>query len=458
MKLSALIVCRNEEGFVKDCIESIHPYVDEIIFVDNESEDKSAEIAKGFENVKLFTYPKTQNMGELRQFSLDQAQGEWIWQIDCDELYQKGSIETILRHINDPGEAISFRVWYYNVAWRNGYVQDNFYHFPDRLYKREVIDQYSGILPNDMTKVKPEYYTFRPFLEYDNQDDKSFENPKQPILPVKYYHLARTRGYNFEYTKWYQYNKNIHPETSHEELDRMTRLNQWVSGLYPTRKQETRETTIKNPKVSVIITNYNYNEYLPESVGSIKNQTYPAHEIIIVDDCSRVKPEIEGVKILQQKENRGVVESRNWGIYESTGDYYICIDADDILEPTFIEECLKEMKGDIQIVYSNYKVFGEASYECDYGEFSGEKLKQFQTIPSCCALVDRHCFELSGGYSNEDHWEDWGYWLRLSNLGFNFKRVDKFLFNYRRHAGSRIDLLDQNKEKKLEEFKKRHNI
>lgn len=457
MKLSALIVCKNEEIFVEDCIKNIEPFVDEIIFVDNNSTDRSKEIAEKHEKVKVFSYPETQNMGELRQFSLDQAKGEWIIQIDCDEMYSTDDMKSILEAINAPGEAISFRVGYYNVAWRYGYIQDNFEHYPDRIYRRDVIDRYDGILPNDMTKVKREFYAHRPFLEYDNKDDKSFENPKQPILPVKYYHLARTRGYNFEYNKWFRYNKNIHPETPDFDIDRQTRKNQWVSGLYPIRKHEYERKEIQNPKVSVIITNYNYNEYLPESIGSVLGQTYKAHEIIVVDDHSRVAPTVpEGVKLLIQPENKGVASSRNWGIYESTGDYYICLDADDILESNFIEETLKEMKGDVQIVYSNYKVFGEGSYECDYGEFSSEKLKQFQTIPSCCALIDRHCFELSGGYDPTAHYEDWDHWQNLDRLGFTFKRVDKFLFRYRRHQGSRIDLLDQKKEEETLKIKQKY--
>lgn len=472
--LGAYILIHNEKDILQKCIDLLLPYVDELLLVNHGSTDGSFEIMKKYiKNPKVtlleLYYEEPVNMGLVRTLCYGAMKSDWILACDADEYYPQESMQKIREFIENPGEAISARVKYHNIAWRSGFKQANFDHAPDRIYKRDVIDKCEGILPLDMQFVKKEYLSAPNkkkgsigVLEYDNEEDKSFEHPRQPILNVYYYHLARTRGYNFEYEKNSKYQKNMHPDWSEEECRKMARINHWTSGLYDIEKIDVPyyipTQNIKNPKVSVIITNYNYNEYLPESVGSIKNQTYQAHEIIIVDDCSRVKPEIEGVKILQQKENRGVSECRNWGIYESTGDYYICLDADDVLEPNFIEETLKEMKGDIQIVYSNYKVFGESSYECNYGEFSREKLKEFQTIPSCCALIDRHCFELSGGYSNKDHWEDWGYWLKLSNLGFNFKRVDQFLFNYRRHAGSRIDLLDQNKEEKLKEFKKMHNL
>lgn len=211
-KISALIVAKNEAPFIRGCIERILPFVTEIIFVDNESDDDTASIARSIQSnkIKHFSHPKTDNMGDLRQFSLNQATGEWIWQIDCDEWYEAEDCVKIVEAINNPGVSISFRVGYHQMSWRDGFKQANFYHFPDRIYRRDVVDEYAGMLPNDMTKVKKGFYTYRPFLEYDNSSDKSFENPRQPILNAFYYHLARTRGYNQELRKWFRYNAIIH--------------------------------------------------------------------------------------------------------------------------------------------------------------------------------------------------------------------------------------------------------
>ena len=43
---------------------------------------------------------------------------------------------------------------------------------------------------------------------------------------------------------------------------------------------------INSKKVSVVIPNYNYENYIEERIDSILMQTYPIHELIILDDCS----------------------------------------------------------------------------------------------------------------------------------------------------------------------------
>jgi glycosyltransferase involved in cell wall biosynthesis len=461
MKLSALIVCRNEEDFVKDCIEAIHPYVDEIIFVDNESEDKSAEIAKEFDKVKLFTYPKTQNMGELRQFSLDQAQGEWIWQIDCDEWYPKEACELIVETIQNEKEAISFRVGYHQLSWRYGYKQSNFTHYPDRLYRKDVIDKYDGLLPNDMTKVKPEYYTFRPFLEYDNQSDKSFENPKQPILPVFYYHLARTRGFNFEYNKWKRYN-TINHNIEESKIDEITRINQWVSGLYDIEKTEVPFEIPKTmQKVSIIIPNFQYAQYVGDAIESCQRQTIKPYEIIVVDDGSHDNSReiIDRYDVIKKYiQNGGVAHARNVGANIATGDYLIFLDADDEIEPDYIEKTLLKMKGDIQVVYTDFRMFGDVDHIVKEQDYSDENMRRWQLVPSTCALIDRRIFEQVGGFDNGEHYEDWGFWLRVSKQGFNFYHIEEPLFRYRKHGKSRIDLLDERQEEGFKQLRERYNI
>ena len=52
-------------------------------------------------------------------------------------------------------------------------------------------------------------------------------------------------------------------------------------------KTKAKKVKIENPKkVSVIIPNYNYQDYIIERIDSILLQTYPIYELIILDDCS----------------------------------------------------------------------------------------------------------------------------------------------------------------------------
>jgi hypothetical protein len=317
------------------------------------------------------------------------------------------------------------------------------------------------MLPNDMTKVKREFYTFRPFLEYDNQGDNSFENPKQPILPVKYYHLARTRGFNYEYNKWKRYNEISHKDWSPEYIAEMTRVNQWVSGLYGLEKIDILfEIPKTEPKVSIIIPNHNYALFVGKAIESCQNQTIKPYEIIVVDDLS-TDNSIEviskyPVNLIRQNHNSGVAAARNAGAINSTGDYLIFLDADDELAPTFIEETLKEMKDDTQVVYTDIQFIGESDYIHSYKDFSLQDLKENQNIPSACALIDRRVFEQVGGFALDEWYEDYGWWLRIATKGLNFKHIAKPLFRYRKHGESRINMLDTKQEYGFNQLRERY--
>lgn len=476
MKLSALYVVRNEEDILEQSLDLTHPYVDEIILVDMQSTDRTAEIARKFSKVKYFEYPYSEplNMGDARTFSLQQATGDWFLQCDADELYPKESMEKIREFVENPGDAISCRVKYFNVAWRKGYVEP-IEHYPDRLYKREVVEKYHGVLPLDMTIVKPEFRQVKckgkgieGVLEYDNPDDTSFEHPHQPIRQdIIFYHMARARGYNFELNKRLKYEKFTHPDKEDAENERNARWNQWVNGLYPMEEHSFPEIIPKrilpNPKVSVIIPCYNYELYVGQAIESCLNQTHKPHEIIVVDDAS-TDTSVEVIKkydvtLLQQDTNRDVSEARNRGIEASTGDFFICLDADDMLHPEYIEKTLKVMQEeDCEVVFTDMKMIGDIDVpHHQYPDFNPADLLKAQTIPSTCALVDRRCYDPYGGFDPEANYEDWDFWTNLAiQKKYRFKQIKEPLFIYRRKQGSRIARLDERQEFGRQQIKERY--
>jgi len=459
--LTALIVTRNEGELLNKCVEALLPYVDEIVVVDH---GEGSTLQK-HDKLKIYNYEYQTpiDMGAIRTFASEQATSDWIMIVDADEIYPPESLQTIKQFI-ETTNAISARVPYHNLAWKVGNEQI-IEHYPDRLYRRDVIDKCEGLLPNDMWKVKKEFYQFNPILEYDNRADNSFENPVQPIIQAPFYHLARTRGYNYEYWKRLNYQKNMHPEISEAEANANTRVNQWVTGLYDMQEIQVPENiptkNIPNPKVSIIITNYNYAHYLKECVDSCKANN--PHEIIIIDDHSTDRSyemitKMEGVIFIPHIFNQDVAQCRNEGIAHSTGDYFINVDADDRLKPDFIEKTLEAI-GDNQICYTDMHQFGDFEEEhYRYPDFSSEKLKEYQIVPSACALCDRRIFEASGGFDPSIVFEDWGWWLRLDSLGFKFTQVHEPLFEYRQHGKSRIDKLDADMAKGYAQLKENYGV
>ena len=103
MRLTACLVCFNEERWIDICIESMLPYVDEIICIDGGSTDNTINIIKQYPKVKYYiiTQPpqryKEYAEGERRNIINDLAKGEWIIHMDCDELFE----DSVWDHLNE---------------------------------------------------------------------------------------------------------------------------------------------------------------------------------------------------------------------------------------------------------------------------------------------------------------------------------------------------------------------
>ena len=84
MKLSVIILTRNEAHNIKDCIASVGDLADEIIIIDGESTDDTVEIAKNL-GAKVVLFDTWQGYGPRRQEAQKHAKGQWILQLDADE-------------------------------------------------------------------------------------------------------------------------------------------------------------------------------------------------------------------------------------------------------------------------------------------------------------------------------------------------------------------------------------
>jgi glycosyltransferase involved in cell wall biosynthesis len=105
-----------------------------------------------------------------------------------------------------------------------------------------------------------------------------------------------------------------------------------------------------SPKVSIIVTNYNYADYIQDCLHSVSLQTYPDIECIIVDDCSsddsveRIERFIQGdtsqVKftLISHESTRGQYAAFRAGVQQSAGVFVSFLDADDLLLPDFVSE------------------------------------------------------------------------------------------------------------------------
>ena len=84
MRLSLCMIVRDNEGTIEACLESVQPWVDEMIVVDTGSTDGTPEIVQRF-GARRFQFPWCDDFSAARNESLKRARGEWIFWIDSDE-------------------------------------------------------------------------------------------------------------------------------------------------------------------------------------------------------------------------------------------------------------------------------------------------------------------------------------------------------------------------------------
>lgn len=194
-------------------------------------------------------------------------------------------------------------------------------------------------------------------------------------------------------------------------------------------------------KVSVIMPCFNDGAYIEEAVASIRAQTYPNIELVIIDDGSD-EPETKAV--LEKLESSGAVllhtnrlrpaGARNAGIAAATGEYILPVDADDLIAPNYIEKAVKIMddNDNIGVVYCHADLFGEQSGPWELPDYSLEKML-LDNIIFVSAMFRREDWCKVGGYRTtmKHGMEDYDFWLSILELDRSVHQLPEVLFHYR---------------------------
>ena len=225
--------------------------------------------------------------------------------------------------------------------------------------------------------------------------------------------------------------------------------------------------------VSIIISAYNTEKYLPAALESVLSQSVKDWEAIIVNDGSSDQTGTiaetfsrldSRIRVLHQ-ENSGIAQARNRGLAEVRADYDYCLflDSDDLLEPDALEILLQALKKDPQAVGAHglcryidsegkpLAVGGSCIHPLRRRGIQGKLLKVWPvSAPTTFAvlayapgfvftsglMVRRAPKEAAGDFDPSlKIAEDWHMWLRLSRLG-HLACVNRVTFSYRRHEGN----------------------
>ncbi len=185
-------------------------------------------------------------------------------------------------------------------------------------------------------------------------------------------------------------------------------------------------------KVSLYIPSYNSAGYLEKCLESILKQTYPIEEIIVVDDGS-VDETFEvaskfPVKLIRHRNNRGIAAARNAAVLEAKSDFVAAIDADCLVESTWLQECMNNFtESNIaavggKLIEQNNKRIAYRWRAAHLKQHWGDKRKINPIfLFGSNTTIKKNAFKQAGFYNEEKfrkNYEDVDLSLRLKKKGF----------------------------------------
>jgi glycosyltransferase involved in cell wall biosynthesis len=201
------------------------------------------------------------------------------------------------------------------------------------------------------------------------------------------------------------------------------------------------------PLISVVIPCFNYGQYIEAAIDSVLNQTFCNFEIIVVDGGSTDNTTVETLRNMKKKntkiyfrnERYLVGSNRNYGIDKACGKYICCLDADDMIEATYLEKAIFILeKYAYDVVYPSAQCFGSSDFLWLTEKTSFHNIITKGNNVATVAVFRKDAWKAVGGYKDwpigEGHVpEDWDFWTRLLGYGYRFKALKEPLMFYRVH-------------------------
>ena len=214
---------------------------------------------------------------------------------------------------------------------------------------------------------------------------------------------------------------------------------------------------MNTPLVSICIPAFKADRFLPETLASVRAQTFTHWEVIVTEDGTKDKTEelvaafaktVSQPVIYNRHEiNRGLPHTRNTGIGAARGQWIAFLDADDFWAPDHLETLVETTnKASYDLVFAGSQLFDHESRKTVGVRMPSQKhlnalpfslfMGSLSVMPSS-VLIRRESFDRFGLVSIEfRRVNDTEYWLRVLRQGGTIGFGGKATCIYRQHAGS----------------------
>jgi len=205
--------------------------------------------------------------------------------------------------------------------------------------------------------------------------------------------------------------------------------------------------------ICVAVSLFNYAEFLPACLDSVAAQNWDRIELIIVDDRSERDDSVavaqewieahvtrfERVLLLRHRTNQGLAQARNTAFSQTTADRVFVIDADNVIYPRCLSRLSEAMdESGYEACYSQLEFFGDQR-QIGYADLWSPDFFERGNYVDAMALVSKAAWERVQGYSHiEGGWEDYDFWCKFVEHGFEGGFVPEILGRYRVHGQSML--------------------
>jgi glycosyltransferase involved in cell wall biosynthesis len=208
------------------------------------------------------------------------------------------------------------------------------------------------------------------------------------------------------------------------------------------------------PPVSVVIPCFEHGTFLVECIDTVRAQTYPNIEIIVVDDASEDDATLTvlddlarcaDLRVIRLAENLGPGSARQRGIDEATGRYILPVDADNRLTADAVASLvlqLQESGEQVGFIYPNQTFFGMRNDAATSPSYNLDLLLEHNYCDTSC-LIDREVFTAGVRYGEDLRWvhEDWDFALAMAERRVRGAPARGRFLEVRKSGFTRSDLL-----------------
>ena len=199
-------------------------------------------------------------------------------------------------------------------------------------------------------------------------------------------------------------------------------------------------------EIAVVIPCYNLGRTVEQALDSVVTQTRGAAEIVVVDDGSTDLYTRQLLASLRRPrtrvmrtENHGLPAARNYGIRHTTAPYIVTLDADDYLDPTYLEKTAARLDAEPEVGFVSTAIHGFEGADYVWTPPPCDLVSAFtQGSAHASAMFRRKLWAVVGGYDEAfvGGCEDLDFWISAMELGFQGETIDEPLLHRRVRADS----------------------